>query len=131
MYWCHPQQQGLSEGEVSNGLAGLLSIGNFGDTADIKCRITASSEVAGLAACRDQEAQREELDAERQADAAGGSLEVRYLGLKDIQVSRLKQVAGKPRFRLIEFPLRPEAADRSANEAFGAQTDARKNRCGN
>lgn len=124
MYWFHPHPHGLSEGQVSNGLAGLMSIGNFWDTAYVKCRITASPDVAGLAACRDQEAQREELEAERRAD---GLLRVRYLGLKDIQVSKLK---GKPRFRLIEFPLRPDPDDRSASHAFGEQTDARKNRCG-
>jgi len=133
MYWFHPHPHGLSEGQVSNGLSGLLSIGNFWDTSYINCRVTASPDVAGLAACRDQEAQREELEAERRADAAGRSLEVRYLGLKDVQVSKLKDRPdrpGKPRFRLIEFPLRPDSRDRSANESFGDQTDARKNRCG-
>src|SRR6266852_5135024 len=133
MYWFHPHPHGLSEGQVSNGLSGLMSIGNFWDTSYINCRVTASPDVAGLAACRDQEAQREELAAERRADAAGGMLEVRYLGLKDIQVAKLKDRPGgpgKPRFRLIEFPLRPGPGDRSANEAFGDQTDARKNRCG-
>jgi len=130
MYWFHPHPHGLSEGQVSNGLSGLMWIGNFWDTAYIKCRITASPDVAGLAACRDQEAQREELEAERRSDAAGGSLEVRYLGFKDIQVSKLKDRPDQPRFRLIEFPLRPDPADRSAKDAFGDQTDARKNRCG-
>jgi FtsP/CotA-like multicopper oxidase with cupredoxin domain len=107
-----------------------LTIGNFWDTAYIKCRITASTDVAGLAACRDQQAQREELEAEHQADR---SLDVKYLGFKDIQVSKLKDRpgnAGKPKFRLIEFPLRPDPGDRSGNEAFGEQTEARKNRCG-
>jgi FtsP/CotA-like multicopper oxidase with cupredoxin domain len=130
MYWFHPHPHGLSEVQVSNGLSGLLWIGNFWDTAYIKCRITASPDVAGLAACRDQEAQREELEAERRAYAARDLLQVRYLGFKDIQVSKLKDRPGKPRFRLIEFPLRPEPGDRSASEAFGEQTDARKNRCG-
>jgi len=133
MYWFHPHPHGLSEGQVSNGLSGLLSIGNFWDTSYVQCRVTASPDVVGLAACRDQEAQREELEAERRADAAGGSLEVRYLGLKDIQVSKLKDRPGgrgKRRFRLIEFPQRPDPGDRSANEAFGEQTDARKDRCG-
>jgi len=128
MYWFHPHPHGLSEGQVSNGLSGLLSVGGFRDTAYIDCRVTASPDVAGLAACRDQEAQRKELDAERRADAAG-SFKVRYLGFKDIQVSRLK-TSGKPRFRLIEFPQRPAPGDRSANDAFRRQTDARKNRCG-
>jgi FtsP/CotA-like multicopper oxidase with cupredoxin domain len=85
-----------------------------------------------LDACQDQQAQREELAAERRA-AAGGSLTVRYLALKDIQVSKLKGRPGdrgKPRFRLIEFPLRPDPQDRSASEVFGNQTDARKSRCG-
>ncbi len=133
MYWFHPHPHGLSEGQVSNGLSGLMSIGNFWDTSYINCRVTASPDVAGLAACRDQEAQREELEAEGRADVAGGLLKVRYLGLKDIQVSKLKDRPGgpgKPRFRLIEFPLRPGPGDRSANEAFGDQTDARKDRCG-
>ncbi|OLC18773.1 MAG: hypothetical protein AUH38_02870 [Deltaproteobacteria bacterium 13_1_40CM_68_24] len=70
------------------------------------------------------------MEAERRSDAAGGSLEVRYLGFKDIQVSKLKDRPDQPRFRLIEFPLRPDPADRSAKDAFGDQTDARKNRCG-
>jgi len=74
-----------------------------------------------------QQAQREELQAEHEADR---SLQVRYLGLKDIQVSKLTDRRGQPRFRLIEFPLRPEPGDRSANDAFGDQLDARKNRCG-
>ncbi len=133
MYWFHPHPHGLSEGQVSNGLSGLLWIGNFWDTTYIKCRITASPDAAGLAACRDQEAQRGELEAERRADAAGNLLKVRYLAFKDVQVSKLKDRPGgpgKPRFRLIEFPLRPDPRDRSANEAFGDQTDARKNRCG-
>src|SRR6266850_255490 len=125
MYWLHPHPHGLSEGQVSNGLSGLMFIGNLWDTSYVKCRITASPDVAGLGACADQEAQREELEAERRAP-----LEVRYLALKDIQVSKLKDRTGKPRFRLIEFPVRPDPRDRSANEAFGDQTDARKNRCG-
>src|SRR5438128_5739706 len=107
-----------------------MSIGNFWDTSYVHCRITASPDVAGLAACRDQRAQREELEAERRADAAGNLLKVRYLGFKDIQVLKLKGGPGKPRFRLLEFPLRPDPGDRSASEAFGDQTDARKNRCG-
>jgi len=127
LYWFHPHPHGLSEVQVSNGLSGLMSIGRFWDTAYIKCRITASIDVAGLAACRDQQAQREELQAEHEADR---SLQVRYLGLKDIQVSKLTDRRGQPRFRLIEFPLRPEPGDRSANDAFGDQVDARKNRCG-
>ncbi len=133
MYWFHPHPHGLSEGQVSNGLAGLMLVGSFWDHSYMKCRITASPDVAGLDACRDQEAQREELAAERRADAAGGLLEVRYLAFKDIQVLKLKGGPGglrKPRFRLIEFPLRPDPGDRSANEAFADQTDARKSRCG-
>ena len=131
MYWFHPHPHGLVEVQVSNGLAGLMSIGNFWDTSYINCRLSTSPDAAGAAACADLEAQRAELEAERRAGAAGGSVEVRYLGLKDIQVSRLKdRPGGKPRFRLIEFPLRPDPGDRSANEAFGDQTDARKNRCG-
>ena len=133
MYWFHPHPHGLSEGQVWNGLAGLLSVGSFWDSSYMKCRITAAPDATGLDACRDQEAQREELAAERRADAAGGSLKTRYLGFKDIQVSKLKgrpDGLGKPRFRLIEFPLRPDPSDRPANDAFGDQTDARKNRCG-
>jgi FtsP/CotA-like multicopper oxidase with cupredoxin domain len=129
MYWFHPHPHRLSEGQVSNGLAGLMSIGSLWDTSYVNCRVTASPDAAGLSACGDLEAQRAEVEAERRADAAGGSLQVRYLGLKDIQVSKVKD-AGTPRFRLIEFPLRPDPGDRSANQAFGDQTDARKNRCG-
>ena len=133
MYWFHPHPHGLSEGQVSNGLAGLMSIGKPWDTTYLKCRITASPDAEGLAACRDQEAQREEWEAERQADASTDLFEVRYLGLKDIQVSKLKDRPGgasNPRFQLIEFPLRPGPGDRSATEAFGHLTDARKDRCG-
>jgi FtsP/CotA-like multicopper oxidase with cupredoxin domain len=133
MYWFHPHPHGLSEVQVSNGLSGLLWVGSFWDSAYLKCRITSASEEPGLDACRDQQAQLEELEAERRADAAGGSLKTRYLGLKDIQVSKLKDrpdASGKPRFRLIEFPLRPDPSDPRANDAFGDQTDARKNRCG-
>src|SRR2546429_2087009 len=108
MYWFHPHPHGLSEGQVSNGLSGLMWIGNFWDTAYIKCRITASPDVAGLDSCQDQQAQREELEAERRASVAGDLLRVKYLGLKDIQVSKLKDRPGGPRFRLIEFPLRPD-----------------------
>src|SRR5712671_2022844 len=130
MYWFHPHPHGLSEGQVSNGLSGLLSIGRFRDTSYIKCRVTASPDAAGLAACTDQEAQRAELEAERRADAAA-AFKVRYFGLKDIQVSKLKAGSpAKPRFQLIEFPQRPDPRDRSANGAFGDQTDARKKRCG-
>ena len=133
IYWFHPHPHGLSEVQVANGLAGLMSVGSLWDHAYLKCRITASPDDAGLDGCQDQEAQREELAAERRADAAGGFLQVRYLALKDIQVSKLKRSPGgpgKPRFRLIEFPLRPSQSDESANEAFGEQTDARKSRCG-
>ena len=133
MYWFHPHPHGLSEGQVSNGLSGLISIGRFWDTAYVKCRLTSSPDAPGLDACQDQAAQREELEAERQADAAGGLLKVRYLGLKDIQVAKLQDrpgEIGKPRFRLIEFPLRPDPGDRSAHEAFGDRTHARHNRCG-
>jgi len=129
MYWFHPHPHGLSEVQVSNGLSGLLWIGNFWDTSYVNCRLTASPDVTGLDACRDQEAQRAELE-ERREGATGASLEVRYLGLKDIQVSRLKDRPGKPRFRLIEFPLRPDPRDRSAHEAFDDRTHARHNRCG-
>src|SRR5438067_2889692 len=124
MYWFHPHPHGLSEGQVSNGLSGLMWIGNFWDTAYIKCRITASPDVAGLDSCPDQRAQREELQAERRASVAGDLLKVKYLGFKDIQVSKLKDHLDEPRFRLIEFPLRPDPGDRSASEAFGEQTDA-------
>src|SRR6266702_5816378 len=90
MYWFHPHPHGLSEGQVWNGLSGLISIGDFWDYSYIKCRLTASPDEAGLDTCRDQEAQREELAAERQAR---GALRVRYLALKDIQVSKLE---GRP-----------------------------------
>jgi FtsP/CotA-like multicopper oxidase with cupredoxin domain len=133
VYWFHPHPHGLSEVQVSNGLSGLMTIGSFWDYSFIKCRITASPDEAGLDACRDQEAQREELLAERRADGAGGSVKGRFLALKDIQVSRLKDRPGgpdKPRFRLIEFPLRPVPGDRPAREAFGEQADARRARCG-
>src|SRR5262249_27026119 len=113
MYWFHPHPHRLSEGQVSNGLAGLISVGNFWDYSYIKCRLTASPDDAGLDTCGDQKAQRVELEAERQAMATG-TLRVRYLALKDIQVSKLKGRPGghgKPRFRLIEFPLRPDPSD--------------------
>jgi len=132
MYWFHPHPHGETEVQVANGLSGLISIGNLWDYTYIKCRITAAPDDAGLDTCGDQEAQRDELAAERRVKAAG-SLQVRYLALKDIQVSKLKGRAGgqgKPRFRLIEFPLRPDPSDGPANDAFGDQTDARKSRCG-
>jgi FtsP/CotA-like multicopper oxidase with cupredoxin domain len=131
MYWFHPHPHGRSEGQVSNGLSGLMLIGSFWDYSYLKCRITALPDEPD--ACRDQEAQREELAAERHADSPGGPLKVRFLGLKDIQVSKLKRGPGgqgKPRFRMIEFPQPPNPSDRSAREAFGEQTDARKSRCG-
>jgi FtsP/CotA-like multicopper oxidase with cupredoxin domain len=130
MYWFHPHPHGQSEVQVANGLSGLLSIGNFWDYSYTKCRITAAADDAGLDTCGDQEAQREELAAERRAKA--GSLQVRYLALKDLQVSKLKGRTGqgKPRFRLIEFPLRPDPSDGPANQAFGNQVEARKSRCG-
>ena len=127
LYWFHPHPHGLSEGQVSNGLSGVMSIGRFWDTAYIKCRITASTDIAGLAACRDQEAQRDELQAERDAER---SLQVRYLGFKDIQVSKIADRRGQPRFQLIEFPRRPDPGEPAASDAFGEQSDARKNRCG-
>jgi FtsP/CotA-like multicopper oxidase with cupredoxin domain len=132
MYWFHPHPHGQSEVQVANGLSGLLSVGSFWDYSYIKCRITAAPDDAGLDTCRDQAAQRDELEAERRAKAAG-SLQVRYLALKDIQVSNLKGRPGnqgKPRFRLIEFPLRPDPSDGPASRAFAEQTDARKSRCG-
>ncbi len=128
MYWFHPHPHGRSEGQVSNGLSGLMLIGSFWDSSYLKCRITALPDEPD--ACRDQEAQREELAAERDADSPGGPLKVRFLGLKDIQVSKLKSEPGKPRFRLIEYPQPPDPSDRSARDAFGEQTDARKSRCG-
>src|ERR1700737_20524 len=133
MYWFPPHPHGLSEGQVSNGLAGLMSIGSLWDYSYMQCRLTASPDDEGLDTCADQKAQREELAAERRADAAGGSLNVRNLALKDIQVSKLKGRPGglgKPTLRLIEFPLRPDPSDRSAIKAFGHQSDARKSRCG-
>jgi FtsP/CotA-like multicopper oxidase with cupredoxin domain len=133
MYWFHPHPHGLSEGQVSNGLSGLMFIGKRWDTSYVKCRITASPDVSGWDACADQEAQDEELLAERRVDAGATPFPVRYLALKDIQVSQLKELPagqGKARFRLIEFPARPDSHDGSANEAFGEQTDARKSRCG-
>jgi FtsP/CotA-like multicopper oxidase with cupredoxin domain len=126
MYWFHPHPHGQSEGQVANGLSGLMSVGDFWDYSYIKCRITAAPDDAGLDTCADQQAQRDELVAERRAKATD-SLQVRYLALKDIQVSKIK---GTPRFRLIEFPLRPNPTDKPASEAFGNQTDARKSRCG-
>jgi FtsP/CotA-like multicopper oxidase with cupredoxin domain len=133
MYWFHPHPHGRSEGQVANGLSGMMSIGSFWDYSYIKCRISASPDDEGLDTCHDQEAQREELAAERRADAPDGSLKIRYLGLKDIQVSKLQgrpDGLGRPRFGLIEFPLRPDPSDRSAKEAFEEQIDARKSRCG-
>jgi FtsP/CotA-like multicopper oxidase with cupredoxin domain len=130
MYWFHPHPHGQSEVQVANGLSGLLSVGNFWDYSYTKCRITAAPDDAGLDTCGDQEAQREELAAERRAKT--GSLQVRYLALKDLQVSKLKgrPGQGKPRFRLIEFPLRPDPADGPATKALGDQVDSRKSRCG-
>ena|SRR6266404_3441815 len=49
LYWFHPHPHGLSEVQVSNGLSGLMSIGGFWDTAYIKCRVTAFTDIAGLA----------------------------------------------------------------------------------
>src|SRR6266849_4966862 len=69
MYWFHPHPHGLVEVQVSNGLSGLLSIGNIWDYSYSKCRITASPDDAGLDTCGDQEAQRPELAAERRAKA--------------------------------------------------------------
>jgi len=132
MYWFHPHPHRLSEVQVSNGLSGLMSIGSFWDYSYLKCRLTALPD-EGPDTCRDQEEQREELALERHAVSAAGSLKVRFLGLKDIQVSKLKAKPGqgdKPRFRMIQFPQRPDPKDRSAGESFGEQTDARKNRCG-
>ncbi len=131
LYWFHPHPHGNSEVQVANGLSGLLSIGDLWDYTYLKCRLTAAPDDAGLDTCGSQEAQREELAAQRRAKAVG-SLQVRYLALKDIQVSKLNghPGPGKPRFRLIEFPLRPDPSDRHSNEAFGEQVEPRKSRCG-
>src|SRR6266567_802524 len=67
LYWFHPHPHGQSEVQVSNGLSGLMSVGNFWDYSYIKCRITAAPDDAGLDTCRDQAAQRDELAAERRA----------------------------------------------------------------
>jgi len=127
MYWFHPHPHGQSEVQVANGLSGLLSVGNFWDYTYTRCRITAAPDDAGLDTCADQEEQLDELEAERRAKA--GSLQVRHLALKDLQVAKLKG-AGKPRFRLIEFPLRPDSSNDHAKEAFDDQVESRKTRCG-
>ncbi len=130
MYWFHPHPHQRSEGQVWNGLSGLLSVGDFWDTAYIKCLITSSPHLTGTGACRDLQDQRDELQARI---AAARSLDIKYLGLKDIQVSRVNGPPGgpgKPRFRLIEFPLRADPADRSSREAFDRQTHPRHHRCG-
>jgi len=49
-----------------------------------------STDVADWPLCRDQRRNARELQAEHEADR---SLQVRYLGLKDIQVSKLTIVA--------------------------------------
>src|SRR5258705_2848987 len=130
MYWFHPHPHQRSEGQVSNGLSGLLSVGDFWDTAYNKCLITSSPHLTGTGACQDLQDQRDEL---QERIAAARSLDIKYLGLKDIQVSRVNGPPGgpgKPRFRLIEFPLRADPADRSSREAFDRQTHARHHRCG-
>jgi len=85
LYWFHPHPHGLSEVQVSNGLLGLMSIGRFWDTATQVShhRFYRRHRTGRLPG---QQAQREELQAEHEADR---SLRVRYLGLKDIQVSKL------------------------------------------
>jgi len=126
LYWFHPHPHGLSEVQVSNGLSGLMSIGRFWDTAYIKCRITASIDVAGLAACRTnrRNARSCRRNTRRTARCSPIPGAQGHPGLEADGSSR------PAAFRLIEFPLRPEPGDRSANDAFGDQLDARKNRCG-
>ena len=133
LYWIHPHAHRQSEGQVSNGLGALLTVGSLWDYSYIDCRVTVSLGDVAADTCRDQEAQQAELAREAAASAPGGAVHVRYLALKDIQV---RQTGSDPQaFSLIEFPKRPdEAAPGVAPPPdagkFDDANNARKSVCG-
>ena len=121
LFWIHPHTHMLSEGQVSNGMSALLTIGDIWDYAFLKCQITSSlSAPSNGKACRNQAEAMEEERLEGRGGTSGGQrLNVLDLGLKDIQVEQEPHA-----LRMIEFPVR------DASKAFDDANNARKVRCG-
>lgn len=137
LYWIHPHPHGESEGQISNGLGALLAVGSLWDYSYIDCHVSAAGGAADVETCRTQAEQLAEIARENSASAPDGSVKIRYLGLKDIQVTSAQP--GKPPYRLIEFPRRPPPPkdpqhptqrETDENDKFQAANDARKSRCG-
>lgn len=137
LFWIHPHPHGESEGQISNGLGVLFSVGSIWDYSYIECHVSAAGADADADTCKTQAEQQAEIARENSALSPDGSLKVRYLALKDIQVTSEK--AGKPPYRLIEFPrrppppkdpLHPTPGETEENDKFQAANDARKGLCG-
>jgi FtsP/CotA-like multicopper oxidase with cupredoxin domain len=137
LFWIHPHPHGESEGQISNGLGALFSVGSLWDYSYIDCHVSAAGADAGADTCKTQAEQQAEIARQNSAVSPDGSVKIRYLALKDIQVTSDR--AGKPPFRLIEFPrrppppqdpLHPTPAEAKEIAAFEDANNARKGLCG-
>lgn len=81
LFWFHPHVHGVAERQVLAGLSGLLTIGDLWDYAYFECWAGEGAPPAGAAACGSLAAQRRERALEQAAD-------VRFVGLKDLQIDQ-------------------------------------------
>jgi FtsP/CotA-like multicopper oxidase with cupredoxin domain len=83
LYWYHPHPHGFSEAQVGGGMSGLITIGDFWDTAFITCAPT------GTQAATEHPNKRCTTVAKLQKElAARSNVEQRFLMLKDFQIAR-------------------------------------------
>jgi len=84
LLWYHPHPHGLSEIQVGSGMAGLLTIGDFWDSAFINCA------PAGTQAANEHPDKVCRSEAQRKSELQNRTdVEERFLMLKDIQIASL------------------------------------------
>ncbi|MGD9544237.1 MAG: multicopper oxidase domain-containing protein [Methylocystis sp.] len=81
LFWFHPHVHGVAEKQVLAGLSGLLTIGDIWDYAYFECWAGDGLPPSGAAACDSLAAQRRERALEQAAD-------IRFIGLKDLQIDQ-------------------------------------------
>jgi FtsP/CotA-like multicopper oxidase with cupredoxin domain len=81
LYWFHPHVHGVAEPQVLAGLSGLLTVGDIWDYAYFECWAGVGAPPAGASPCGSLAAQRRERALEQAAD-------VRFIGLKDLQIDQ-------------------------------------------
>lgn len=81
LFWFHPHVHGVAEKQILAGLSGLLTIGHIWDYAYFECWAGNGAPPRGARACGSLDAQRRERALEQTAD-------IRFIGLKDLQIDQ-------------------------------------------